>query len=211
MRLRWMMRKGNSLGLLPSLQRVRVGVGLGFVQKGESGGRPPRTARDLVRPGSRIPSPFRRTLVSRPDRPLASRLASFFCLPPSPPLPLPPPPRTPTPWFAGVRACVRARVSSCFGSFAYLSLSLPLGVDHAPQAVVKHVDSHHDCSCPLAPLLSVVVLYPPPGFRLDPLVERKESRRPPPPLQNEFNNKTGFVHETKKKEGGNFPGKQGGS
>ena len=72
----------------------------------------------------------------------------------------------------GSRAGVRARVSSVFGfgSFSYLSLSLPLGVDHAPQAVVKHVDSHHDCSCPLAlaPLLSVVVLCPPPGFRLDP-------------------------------------------
>ena len=171
MRLRWMMRKGNSLGLLPSLQRVRVGVGLGFVQKGESGGRPPQTARDLVRPGfedtfsvSKDPR-----VAPRPTPGIAPRLLllSFSLASPPPP---PPPPRTPTPWFAGVRAGGRARVSSCFGSFAYLSLSLPLGVDHAPQAVVKHVDSHHDCSCPLAlaPLLSVVVLCPPPGFRLAP-------------------------------------------
>ena len=207
MRLRWMMRKGNSLGLLPSLQRVRVGVGLGFVQKGESGGRPPQTARDLVRPGfedtfsvSKDPR-----VAPRPTLGIAPRLLLLpFSLASS--LPSHPVVRG--------RACVRA----CGLASPRFSVSVSV---HSLTCLFPFLSAltmllRQSLSTLILTMIAVVLwlwlrcsqslfFAPLPVFAWPPLVERKESRRPPPPLENEFENTTTrrdlYTKREKKKRG----------
>lgn len=133
-----------------------------------------------------------------------------------PRLPSPSPPRL-GPQPRGSRACVRAGGLSS-PRVSVLSLTCLFPFLSALTMLLRQ-----SLSTLILTMIAVVLwlwlrcsqsfFAPLPVFAWTPLVERKESRRPPPPLRNEFENtnNTGFVHETRKKEEGNFPGKQGGS